>query len=108
MSNDVVEYTEGSVEDFYDSLPNEISIRVKMDKDVFIRVHQLTVKESGSAIMDRDCRAVWGWFLETITNLQRGVRFFYENGTKQGSPSIRFLDTDGKDIDVKTLVRSPY
>ena len=100
--------TTETIEEFHKTLPDEIDIRIKMDKNVFIRMHQLTLRENGSSLMSRECRGVWGWLLETIVNFQKGVRFFYENGTKRGSPSIRFLDNDGKDIDVKTLIRSPY
>ena len=96
------------IEKYYESLPDEITIGIKIDKDVFIRMYELERNESSNVIMDSERKAVWGWLLETIRNYQRGIRFFYENDTKQGLPSVRFLDDDGNDIDPKILNRVPY
>lgn len=96
------------MEKFYESLPEEITIGVKISKDVFIRMYELENKEAGSGLMDNERRAVWGWFLETIRNMQRGVRFFYENGATKGPPSIRFLNDDGKDIDPNVMTFRSY
>jgi len=96
------------IEKYYESLPDEITIGIKIDKDVFIRMYELERNESSNVIMDSERKAVWGWLLETIRNYQRGIRFFYENDTKQGLPSVRFLDDDGNDIDPKILNRVAY
>ena len=96
------------IEKYYESLPDEITIGIKIDKDVFIRMYELERNESSNVIMDSERKAVWGWVLETIRNYQRGIRFFYENDTKQGLPSVRFLDDDGNDIDPKILNRVGY
>lgn len=96
------------IEKYYESLPDEITIGIKIDKDVFIRMYDLERKESSNVIMDSERKAVWGWLLETIRNYQRGIRFFYENDTKQGLPSVRFLDDDGNDMDIRILKRVPY
>ena len=96
------------IEKYYESLPDEITIGIKIDKDVFIRMYELERNESSNVIMDSERKAVWGWLLETIRNYQRGIRFFYENDTKQGLPSVRFLDDDGNDIDPKILNRVGY
>jgi hypothetical protein len=93
---------------FYESLPEEITIGVKISKDVFIRMYELENKEAGSGLMDTERRAVWGWFLESIRNVQRGVRFFYENGATKGPPSIRFLDDNGEDMDPNTMTFRSY
>ena len=94
------------IEKYYESLPDEITIGIKIDKDVFIRMYELERKESSNVVMDSERKAVWGWLLETIRNYQRGIRFFYENDTKRGLPSVRFLDDDGKlnhDLDINGL-----
>ena len=96
------------IEKYYESLPDEITIGIKIDKDVFIRMYDLERKESSNVIMDSERKAVWGWLLETIRNYQRGIRFFYENDAKKGLPSVRFLDDDGNDIDTKFLNRVNY
>ncbi len=96
------------IEKYYESLPDEITIGIKIDKDVFIRMYELERNESSNVIMDSERKAVWGWLLETIRNYQRGIRFFYEPDTKQGLPSVRFLDDDGNDIDPKILNRVGY
>jgi len=93
---------------FYDSLPDQVTIGIKMNKDVFIRMYNLERKEAGSGLMDTERRAVWGWFLESIRNMQRGVRFFYENGATKGPPSVRFLDDDGNDMDPNTISFRSY
>jgi len=93
---------------FYDSLPQEVTIGVKISKDVFIRMYDLELKEAGSGLMDAERRACWGWFLETIRNMQRGVRLFYENGAKKGPPSVRFLTDAGEDIDPNTMTFRSY
>ena len=96
------------IEKYYESLPDEITIGIKIDKDVFIRMYDLERKESSNVVMDSERKAVWGWLLETIRNYQRGIRFFYENNAKRGLPSVRFLDDDGNDIDTKFLNRVNY
>lgn len=96
------------IEKYYESLPDEITIGIKIDKNVFIRMYELERKELSNVIMDSERKAVWGWFLETIRNYQRGVRLFYENDAKQGLPSVRFLDDDGNDIDTRFLSRVNY
>lgn len=97
-----------SLEKFYESLPDEITIGLKIDKHVFIRMYDLERKELSNVLMDSERKSVWGWLLESIRNYQRGVRFFYENDAKQGLPSVRFLDDDGNDINTRFLNRSPY
>ena len=96
------------IEKYYESLPDEITIGIKIDKNVFIRMYDLERKEDSNIIMDSERKAVWGWLLETIRNCQRGIRFFYENDAKQGLPSVRFLDDDGNDIDTRILNRVGY
>tara|TARA_R100000951_G_scaffold74449_1_gene62735 strand:- start:519 stop:830 length:312 start_codon:yes stop_codon:yes gene_type:complete len=93
---------------FYDSLPDEITIGVKLSKDVYIRMYELERKENGSGLMDNERRATWGWLLETIRNVQRGVRFFYENGATEGPPSVRFLDDNGEDMDLNMITFRSY
>jgi hypothetical protein len=106
MTEDEDEYL--PIEKYYESLPDEITIGIKIDKNVFIRMYELERKELSNVIMDSERKAVWGWFLETIRNYQRGVRLFYENDAKQGLPSVRFLDDDGNDIDTRFLNRVNY
>ena len=96
------------LQNFYDGLPNEITIGIKIDKDVYIRMYELERKESSNVLMDSERKAVWGWFLETIRNTQRGLRLFYENGTKRGLPSVRFLDDDGNDLDPTSITHKAY
>ena len=96
------------LQNFYDGLPDEITIGVKIDKDVYIRMYELERKESSNILMDSERKAVWGWLLETIRNTQRGIRLFYENGTKRGLPSVRFLDDDGNDIDPNIITYKAY
>ena len=96
------------IENYYESLPDEITIGIKIDKDVFIRMYDLERKEASNVVMDSERKAVWGWLLETIRNYQRGIRFFYENDAKRGLPSVRFLDDDGNDIDTRFLNRVNY
>ena len=96
------------LQNFYDGLPDEITIGVKIDKDVYIRMYELERKESSNVLMDSERKAVWGWLLETIRNTQRGIRLFYENGTKRGLPSVRFLDDDGNDIDPNIITYKAY
>ena len=96
------------LQNFYDGLPDEITIGVKIDKDVYIRMYELERKESSNILMDSERKAVWGWLLETIRNTQRGIRLFYENGTKRGLPSVRFLDDDGNDLDPTSITYKAY
>ena len=96
------------LQNFYDGLPDEITIGVKIDKDVYIRMYELERKESSNILMDSERKAVWGWLLETIRHTQRGIRLFYENGTKRGLPSVRFLDDDGNDIDPNIITYKAY
>jgi len=103
-----VDYEIEDREDFYNRLPDEITIGIKISKDVYIRMLELETKEQGSGLMCAERRACWGWFLETIRHFQRGVRYFYEDGAKKGPPSIRFLDDDGNDIDPHIIQVRPY
>lgn len=96
------------LQNFYDGLPDEITIGVKIDKDVYIRMYELERKESSNILMDSERKAVWGWFLETVRNTQRGIRLFYENGAKRGLPSVRFLDDDGNDLDPSNITYKAY
>ena len=96
------------LQNFYDGLPDEITIGIKIDKAVYIRMHELERKESSNVLMDSERKAVWGWFLETVRNTQRGIRLFYENGAKRGLPSVRFLDDDGNDLDPTSITYKAY
>ena len=99
---------EEELQNFYNDLPDEITIGIKIDKAVYIRMHELERKESSNVLMDSERKAVWGWLLETIRNTQRGIRLFYENDTKRGLPSVRFLDDDGNDIDPNIITYKAY
>ena len=103
-----MEQDKKELEDFYRNLPDEITIGLKIDKHVFIRMYELERGEISKALMDSERKAVWGWLLETIRNLQRGVRMFYENDAKSGPPSIRFLDDDGNDLNTQVINKKPY
>ena len=99
---------EEELQNFYNDLPDEITIGIKIDKAVYIRMYELERKESSNILMDSERKAVWGWLLETIRNTQRGIRLFYENDTKRGLPSVRFLDDDGNDIDPNIITYKAY
>ena len=103
-----LEYQIEDTQEFYDKLPEEITIGIKINKDVYIRMLELETKEAGSGLMCSERRACWSWFLETIRNFQRGIRYFYEDGAKTGPPSVRFLDDDGNDMDPNIIRVRPY
>ncbi len=85
-------------EEFYESLPDEVDIRIKMDKRVFKEMYSRTQEQENGIVDER--HVLNDWVLGTIRYNQHGVKFFYEGESNSGIPSVRFLDRRG--VDLKT------
>jgi len=95
-----------SLEVFFNSLPDEIDIRVRIDKNVWKQMYKATQKDDQGVVDER--HVLNDWIIGTIRYTQRGVKFFYEAEAKEGIPSVRFLDDEGNVIPKNKMIYKPY
>jgi len=85
-----------SLEDFLKNMPDSVDITVRIDKNVWANMYNLTQEDTGGFADER--QAIYDWIIGAIRHYQRGVEFFYENDATSGIPSVRFLDENGERI----------
>lgn len=84
------------IQEFFDSMPDEVTISVTMDKKVWAELYKRTQEEENGIVDER--HVLNDWVLGSIRHKQTGVRFFYENADS-GIPSVRFMDTRLRNLD---------
>lgn len=85
-----------SLEDFLKNMPDSVDITVRIDKNVWANMYNLTQEDTGGFADER--QAIYDWIIGAIRHYQRGVEFFYENDATSGIPSVRFLDENDERI----------
>ena len=90
-----------SLEQFIERMPEHVDLTVRLDKDVWIRMYELTQEDTGGFADER--QVIYDWIIGAIRHYQRGVEFFYERNATFGIPSVRFLDENGQRM-IKTNI----
>jgi hypothetical protein len=85
-----------SLEQFIENMPEHVDLTVRLDKDVWIRMYELTQEDTGGFADER--QVIYDWIIGAIRHYQRGVEFFYEDEATAGIPSVRFLNEKGERI----------
>lgn len=90
------------LESFLDSMPDSVDLTVRINKDVWKRMYELTQSSDPGFIDER--QVIYDWVIGAIRHYQRGVEFFYENDADSGIPSVRFLDENGERISSQKMI----
>lgn len=87
---------DNNFDDYYESLPDDVFITVKMNKKVFREMYSRTQEQEDGIVDER--HVLNDWILGAIRHDQWGVSFFYESDATAGIPSVRFLTKRNSEI----------